>query len=547
MTIRMARTPRFAAARICACRVPSFLFAAALFALAFSSSPCFAQGAAPGTKATVQSDSLPVYSQMDDSSPVVCTMKKGDALTVSFQIAGSTGNWCGVRLPGQNAPLGYVDCGSLDIRQPPPTQGPEPPADQPVTDVSGTRPSRPALHLSFSSPASPGANAYDRIKKLVVPEDEIDTVKMEEFDAEARGGSAAAMDRAALAHIAAGNFDLSEKDTRKAIDQYSSAVQFAAQNPNILFAALLEIAYVHLLRSEFAAARPYLARAQTLQPDSAAVAELSGWTDYGLDRLNDAVAELEKAQRLQPNGEVAALLDKVRRDQQTESSFQRSTTNHFILRYQGGAAPGLAQDVLNALEGDFQTLQDALQFTPPQPITVVLYTNQTFRDITRAPNWSGAINDGRIRIPVQGLSTVTPELARELRHELTHSFVRQMTDGRCPTWLNEGLAEYFEGRRSNAAAQALVTMYQERKSIPLSTLEGSWMRFPTPLAVYSYAWSLAAVESIIANSGMYGIERLFNELKQEESVQMALETALQLSYSDLELQTIQYLQRTYLH
>jgi hypothetical protein len=506
--------------------------------------PCFGQGLAPERKATVRSDTVGVYSQMDNSRPAVGTLKKGEVVLLDFQITGSTGAWCRVRLPNQTASLGYVDCASLNIQSRPV------PADSPGSigapnPAASSSASEPAIHLSISTRAA--AKEYAQIQSLVVHENEIDTVKLEQLDQEASSGSPSAMDRAALAHIAAGSFDLSERDTSDSIRQFRSAVQFSAHNPGIQFAGLLDLAYVHLIRSEYAAASPSLQRAQAIAPHSAVVAQLSGWTDYGLDRLNAAVAELERAQRLQPDPEVAALLEKVRRDQQTESDFHRRENSHFILRYEGGATPELAEDILGALENDFQTLQAALEFTPPQPIAVVLYTGETFRDITRAPSWSGAINDGRIRIPVQGLTSVTPELARELRHELTHSFVRQMTDGRCPTWLNEGLAQYFEGRRSDQDAQLLVSLYQQKKYIPLRNLEGPWMSFPTPVAVLAYDWSLAAVESIIANSGMYGIERLFARLKQEDSVQTALEASLQLSYSDLELQTVEYLQRTYLH
>ena len=45
---------------------------------------------------------------------------------------------------------------------------------------------------------------------------------------------------------------------------------------------------------------------------------------------------------------------------------------------------------------------------------------------------------------------MTDELARVLKHELTHSFVGQKTDGRCPVWLQEGIAQYMEGKRSRA-------------------------------------------------------------------------------------------------
>jgi tetratricopeptide (TPR) repeat protein len=496
----------------------------------------------------VKTKSVAAYSQMDESSTVVRTLKKGQPVILGIEVAGSTGNWCGIRLPGQNADLGYVDCNALEIK---PSERSESPASTESVGEAGmgvvnAAPSQPAIHLSLSSPSTSYVAAYDRIKALVIHEDEIDTLKMDQLDEEAKNGSADAMDQAALAHLAAGSFDFSESDTRRAIDQFDSAVQWASRNSDILYVSLVDLSYAQLVRSEYATASKNLARAQKLKPQSAVVAQLLGWADYGLDRLKDAVTELQLAQRIRPNPEVAALLDKVRRDRQTESDFYQLKTGHFILRYEGGATPVLAEDILNALETDYETLQSALQFTPAQPIPVVLYTGETFRDVTRAPAWSGAINDGRIRIPVEGLTSVTPELGRELRHELTHSFVWQMTDGRCPTWLNEGLAQWFEGRRSSQDARVLVSMYQQKKYIPLRDLEGSWMRFPTPLAAYAYAWSLAAVESIIANSGMYGIEALFTRLKEEDTGQMALERALQLSYSDLELQTVQYLKHTYL-
>ena len=34
---------------------------------------------------------------------------------------------------------------------------------------------------------------------------------------------------------------------------------------------------------------------------------------------------------------------------------------------------------------------------------VTLYTNREFTDVTRAPSWLSALNDGEIRIPIEGL------------------------------------------------------------------------------------------------------------------------------------------------
>src|SRR5205085_1328375 len=108
----------------------------------------------------------------------------------------------------------------------------------------------------------------------------------------------------------------------------------------------------------------------------------------------------------------------------------------------------LERDVLRTLEMHFSAIESELNYTPPEPIGVVLYTEEAFTDITRAPSWAGALYDGRIRVPVQGLTSADAELSRSLKHELTHSFVAQKTKSACmgvavscgnhaPTWLQE--------------------------------------------------------------------------------------------------------------
>jgi hypothetical protein len=145
-----------------------------------------------------------------------------------------------------------------------------------------------------------------------------------------------------------------------------------------------------------------------------------------------------------------------------------------------------------------------LHFTPPDPIGVVLYTQQSFRDAIDPPVWAGAGNDGRIRVPAEGLASVSAQLSRTLKHELAHSFVWQKTLGRCPVWLDEGLAQWFEGRRS-ADAVALVGLYDRGQYIPLQRLELNWNTMSSDQARFAYAWSLAAVESIISNSSMWAL------------------------------------------
>ena len=198
------------------------------------------------------------------------------------------------------------------------------------------------------------------------------------------------------------------------------------------------------------------------------------------------------------------------------------------------------------LEGQYNQIESELNYTPPEPIGVVLYTQQGFADITRAPGWVGALNDGRIRAPVQGLTGVNAELSRVLKHELTHSFIQQMTRGKAPTWIQEGVAQWMEGRRSDENAAVLVQIYDAGQAAPLGKLEGSWMGLPADVARYAYAWSLANIEYIVETQGMGEVERMMERIAEGGSTEEALQEVLRDDYGDLMRATAEYLKKNYM-
>ncbi len=522
----------------------------ALCLLAAASNGFGAQSPATDLNATVKTDTLAVYMEMRASSPVVSTLKKGDVVIVDYEFKSADERWCTVRNPAEKNRLGYVHCDALERKErrafgnAPGTDSS--PVSGPAASSRTPRSAKRALNnLPIAPPPLNKASGYDELAALIVQNGAVDVIKLQELDSAAKSGSPTAMSRAALAHYVAGNFELSRESSDEAVEQFNVSLAFAAKQPNLLLVNLVSLAYVQLRRSEYSAALEYLQRARTVAPNSLWVAELSGWAYYGLDRTDEAIAQWQTAQSIHPTPEVAALLEKAQRDREAESEFREGETHHFILRYQGNATPQLATDVLRTLEEHFRTLQTELRFTPGEPIAVVLYTQQTFRDVTRAPSWAGAANDGRIRVPVQGLTSVSDQLSRVLMHELTHSFIQQKTQGRCPQWLDEGLAQWMEGRRSESTALLLIAAYEQGMQPPVKQLEGSWAAFSGQGASFAYAWSLASVESIIANSGMWGIERLLGELAAGSAVESALGTSLQTNYADLERGMVDYLRKTY--
>jgi hypothetical protein len=244
---------------------------------------------------------------------------------------------------------------------------------------------------------------------------------------------------------------------------------------------------------------------------------------------------------------VEAGLEKAQKDKAVEDEYKENESAHFTLRYSGSSEPELAREVLRTLESHYGAIESEIRFSTPDPIGVILYTRQAFADTTQAPDWVGALNDGRIRVPVQGLTSMTPELSRVLKHELTHSFVQQKTHGRAPTWLQEGLAEWMEGKRSGVNAAALLQIYDARQALALGQLEGSWMQFTRDKGAYAYAWSLAHIEMIVQQYGAGDIERVLDLIAEGESPETALRNVVHSDYEDLAQSTVEYLRKNYVH
>jgi tetratricopeptide (TPR) repeat protein len=404
-----------------------------------------------------------------------------------------------------------------------------------------------ASTLSLKPPeteaASPLSPDVGEIQKHVFSGGEVDRNFIAKLELDARSGNTVANQNAALAHHLASQFELARGEMDLSLADERTALNYAPQQPVFL----MNVAYLHLRRSEFTQSLDYLERARRIVPNDPEVLKLSGWAYYGLNKMDQAVAEWNRSQALRPDEEVAAALRKAQRDKQEEEKYKENESRHFTLRYSGAEEPSLARDVLHTLERHFDTIESELSYTPPDSIGVVLYTQQAFADITQAPNWVGALNDGRIRAPVQGLHEMTPDLSRVLKHELAHSFIQQKSASHAPTWIQEGLAQWMEGKRSDVAAVGLVRMYQSNPDLGIIHFEGDWMKFSNDAAAVAYAWALANIEYIVHSGGVSDLNRLMDRLATGESTESAMKTVLRSGYADLAGNTVDYLKKTYVH
>jgi tetratricopeptide (TPR) repeat protein len=402
-------------------------------------------------------------------------------------------------------------------------------------------PAAAAANLDITPPAMAPTAGGEEIDHAAVHDGSVDHAYIAKLENEARGGSRAANDRAAMAHHAAAQFELSRGDMDHALADERTALTYAPEQPVLL----MNVAYMHLRRSEFKQSLEYVDRARRVAPNDPDVAKLAGWSFYGMNKMDQAVAEWKRALALRPDPEVQAALNKAKLDKQEEEKYKENESAHFSLRYSGDAEPALARDVLRTLEMHFSRIESELNFTPADSIGVILYTDQAFADITRAPGWVSALNDGRIRVPVQGLTAMNSELSRVLKHELTHSFIRQKTHGHAPTWIQEGMAQWMEGKRSDENAAVLVQIYGDGRAAPLGQLESSWMGLSGEVANYAYAWALANVECIVQTDGMPDMERILDRIAAGGVPEEAVREVLHSDYGDLMQSTNEYLKKNY--
>jgi len=339
----------------------------------------------------------------------------------------------------------------------------------------------------------------------------------------------------------AGVFLMRKGDPEGAILRYSEALKFF---PNDL-SLTLALGYLEVSQSHFFEAMDLLLPASDQHPESPDILLLLGSAYYGMENLDQAIAEWNKALAIQDNPGLREAVARAEREQSVAGSYLELHSEHFLLRYEGREIEKLSGEVLNSLEGSFRDLVTDLDYSPRETIVVILYPNQGFRDITRSPNWVGALNDGKIRVPVSGLKTVDTELARVLKHELTHSFVRQITVGRCPTWFNEGLAQLEEGATTASLGTRLAKALAAGQLPPFQALEGTFANLPSEQVGLVYGKSLAALEYLRDTFGMGEIRRLLKAMSSNPDLNSLFQDEFRLDLPAFEQEVANYVAKRY--
>ena len=280
-------------------------------------------------------------------------------------------------------------------------------------------------------------------------------------------------------------------------------------------------------------ARTALQEAVRLNPKLTAAALLLGDITYRMGDLETAVRTYEAALEVEPNNaHIRGRLEGWRKEAALHNRFQQSLSPHFTVLFEGPAEQRLAAAAVDALEAAYWRIGTTLLAYPSGIITVVLYTDEQFRDITRSPAWAGGVFDGKIRVPMRGALNDPRQLERVLAHEFTHALVKSLAPRGVPTWVDEGLAVVFEiGDLKWAERLARQAPFL----VPLPRLHDGFLSLPADQVPLAYAESALAVRMLIERGEALALASLLQDLAQGQDFAAAFERHFYLSYSDFQV------------
>ncbi|HEY8370681.1 MAG TPA: peptidase MA family metallohydrolase, partial [Thermodesulfobacteriota bacterium] len=210
----------------------------------------------------------------------------------------------------------------------------------------------------------------------------------------------------------------------------------------------------------------------------------------------------------------------------------------FTVSFEGGGTSEQAGYLVSLLlEEAYHAVGRRLEAYPDEPVHAVLYPRERFRDVTRSPDWAGAIYDGKIRLPIGGLTDRTEALRRVIAHEYTHALVHRLSRGRAPVWLNEGLAQLGEDAGIEAARDRFLAHVRAGGPVvSLRRLEGSFMGLGAAEAELAYLEALTATDFLVARYGPAASRRILDRLGAGAPLAAAIEEVLSVSYEEFERQ-----------
>ena len=280
----------------------------------------------------------------------------------------------------------------------------------------------------------------------------------------------------------------------------------------------LHVASLHLRAFSLDGALAQLDEVLASHPESGSGQLMRGDVLNLLDRLDEALLAYDLALAHGDAKVIAgAEVGRARtvRQLEVERDYVSEETAYFVLRHPP-ASDHL--QLLGVLERARVEVCHALGDFPRHKALVVLYPPEAFRAVTGTHDWVGGLFDRKIRLPIADLEAGSGKVESAFRHEFSHLMVSEWNP-RCPTFVNEGLAQVMEFGRGQGLKRLVAYLDGRglsRESLSaLSALPDSFMSMTDREAVtMGYLLSYAFVDHVVALHGMGTLVRWIRSREQ---------------------------------
>jgi hypothetical protein len=243
-----------------------------------------------------------------------------------------------------------------------------------------------------------------------------------------------------------------------------------------------------------------------------------GQAYYFSEDLPRAIESLETALELRDDPNIRASLGRALRDSRTAEGYDRQRLSHFIVSYQGETMEDAGRMAIDTLERSYSSLVRDFGFEPSEPVVVLLYTQTSYREMG-GPHWSAGGYDGKIRIPVKGISWGDSLIRDTLHHELAHAFLDSYAGRNVPRWLHEGLAQYVEGIRLRTVSRTLAPQVNAGRNLSACLVAQA-----CDVEVF-YAASVSFVDYLVQLRSMGAVRDLLEGLARGDDIDTSVKRA----------------------
>jgi tetratricopeptide (TPR) repeat protein len=317
----------------------------------------------------------------------------------------------------------------------------------------------------------------------------------------------------AAAHLILAGKELRARRFQEALNLVDEAERWSADSSQT--ATFRAILYGELQSWELAEKWARTALGYGARANSAEMHHILGKAHYFREEMDRAIEEFQQALALKDDANIRASLEKAMLEARTARGFDQKRLSHFIVSYEGETTESTGRMVLDALERSRASLVSQLGFEPEEPVIVILYPRRSYREMG-GPHWSAGLFDGKIRMPVGGLSQVDQQIRDTLQHELVHAFIHARSGESAPRWLHEGVAQYMEGTRVEDGGQLLARALADGSSFEhcLPTAQCDVRIF--------YPAAASLVDYLIQLRGVGGIRDLLSALREGGDIDASL-------------------------